>query len=75
MSGRRKEKRIGGNALESIMRDVLDGMQGFTRESVVDSDPADMQIIGVERPERCGKHRATVIPFPGTGNARGRKRR
>jgi len=65
MDNRLKDKRIMGNALEMIMRDVLDGMVGFTRETCIGSKMADMEILAVEKPRR--RH-AAVIPFPLIGD-------
>ena len=64
MSEKLKGKRIEGAVLESIMRDVLDGMSGFTHDSCIDSESNDMEIISVERPRHPPRRRATVIPFP-----------
>lgn len=64
MSEKQKSKRIEGAVLESIMRDVLEGMQGFTHDSCIDSETGDMGIISVERPRRTLRRCATVIPFP-----------
>lgn len=46
------------------MRDVLDGMTGFTREACMDSKTAGMEILSVERPARGPRPHAAVIPFP-----------
>jgi hypothetical protein len=57
-------RRIIGSALESIMQDVLQGMQDFTSEACICGDTADMEIIAVERPEHDMAGLAEVIPFP-----------
>jgi hypothetical protein len=59
-----KEKRINGQALENIMRDVLDGMQEFTAGASADSVPGEMTILSVERPACQQTVEASVIPFP-----------
>jgi hypothetical protein len=64
-----KDKRIQGVALEMIMRDVLDGMVGFTHEACMGSMPCDMEILSVERPPRGSQRPAAVIPFPGRKRA------
>ena len=58
-----KGKRINGAALESIMQDVLQGMQDFTSEVCINGDTADMEIIAVEKPEQPAANTAQVIPF------------
>jgi hypothetical protein len=60
-----KNKRINGNALEMIMRDVMHGMLGFTHEACSGSEMAKMEILAVEEAENTAQHTATVIPFPG----------
>lgn len=57
-------RRIVGSALESIMQDVLQGMQDFTSEACIDGDTASMEIVAVERPEWGLADCADVIPFP-----------
>ena len=65
MSRRRYNKRINGAALEMIMRDVLDGMKGFTREACRDSETCHMEILGVEEAANPGPEQGNVVPFPG----------
>jgi hypothetical protein len=60
-----KSKRINGEALEMIMRDVMQGMLCFTHESCRDSESATMDIVAVEEAENTATRSATVIPFPG----------
>jgi len=60
-------KRIDGTALEMIMRDVLQGMQGFTTEVSRGSETGRMEILAVEEAENTAQEKATVIAFPGTG--------
>ena len=57
-------KRINGVALELIMRDVLDGMQGFTTDACSGSETGKMEILAVEEAENSVAEQATVIPFP-----------
>ena len=59
-------KRINGAALEMIMQDVLQGMNGFTKEVCSGSETGKMEIIAVEEAENNVRKRATVIPFPET---------
>ena len=59
-------KRINGVALEMIMRDVLDGMQGFTSDVCSGSEAGRMEILAIEEAENSAQENATVIPFPGT---------
>lgn len=58
-------RRIMGAALESIMQEVLQGMQDFTREACVHGDTAAMEILAVERPEPGIHTSADIIAFPG----------
>jgi hypothetical protein len=58
-------RRINGSALESIMLDVIEGIQDFTREACLTGDTAAMEIIAVERPERGLADTADIIAFPG----------
>lgn len=60
-----KSKKINGAALEMIMRDVMQGMLGFTHESCRGSETAKMEILAVEEAENTAQRTATVIPFPG----------
>ena len=59
-----KNKRINGDALEMIMRDVMHGMLGFTHETCRGSETAKLDILSVEEPENSEQPSATVIPFP-----------
>jgi hypothetical protein len=61
-------KRINGAALEMIMRDVLQGMSGFTAEVCSGSETGRMEIVAVEEAENSTQEKATIIPFPATGN-------
>lgn len=63
--GNKAGKRINGSALESIMLDVLQGMQDFTSEACINGDAASMEIIAVERAEQPAANSAKVIRFPG----------
>ena len=60
-----RNKRINGAALEMIMRDVMQGMLGFTHEACRGSETAKMEILAVEEAENTTRHSATVIPVPG----------
>jgi glutamyl-tRNA reductase len=66
--GHKAGKRINGSALESIMLDVLQGMQDFTSETCISGDATSMEIIAVERAEQPAANSAQVIPFPGKSN-------
>jgi hypothetical protein len=59
-----RNKRINGDALEMIMRDVMQGMLGFTHETCRGSETAKMEILAVEEAENSTQPSATVIPFP-----------
>jgi hypothetical protein len=60
-----KNKRINGNALEMIMRDVMYGMLGFTHETCRGSETAKMEILAVEEAENSAHRSGNIIPFPG----------
>lgn len=60
-----RNKRINGTALEMIMRDVMQGMLGFTHETCSGSETAKMDILAVEEADNTTQDSATVIPFPG----------
>jgi hypothetical protein len=47
-----------------IMRDVMQGMLGFTHETCRGSETAKMEILAVEEAENSTQPSATVIPFP-----------
>ena len=59
-----KHKRINGNALELIMRDVLEGMQDFTCECCASSSTDGMDIISLKKNRKTGRKPASIIPFP-----------
>ena len=59
-----KTRRIMGSALESIMQDVLQGIQDFTSEACIYGDTATMEILAVERPECSLTDSADIIAFP-----------
>jgi hypothetical protein len=61
-----KNKRINGDALEMIMRDVMHGMLDFTHEACCGSETAKMEILAVEEAENSATQSAAIIPFPGT---------
>ena len=58
------EKRINGQALESIMRDVLEGMQEYTCDVCAGSVAGEMTVLSVERPDCQQSASARIIPFP-----------
>jgi hypothetical protein len=66
-----KNRRINGNALEMIMRDVMQGMLCFTHENCRDSESGKMDIIAVEEAENTATQTAIVIPFPGKSTTSG----
>jgi hypothetical protein len=59
-----KNKRINEDALEMIMRDVMQGMIGFTQEACCGSEMAKMEILAVEEAENYTQQSAAIIPFP-----------
>ncbi len=65
MRNRLNNKRINGAALENIMRDVLDGMSGFTCEACRGSETGRMEILAVEEAVNTLPDTSNVIPFPG----------
>jgi len=64
MQNRRQDKRINGVALESIMQDVLRGMQDFTSDACSGCNTSDMEIIAVEEAEIPLPGSASLLPFP-----------
>jgi len=54
-----KNKTLGGNALEKIMRDVLDGLQDFTRQASL-ANRRDSVANGSQKK----KPSARIIHFP-----------
>ena len=65
MRNRLNNKRINGSALEMIMRDVLNGMTGFTHEACSGSETGHMEILAVEEAVNTAPDQTNVIPFPG----------
>ena len=65
MRDKLNNKRINGAALEMIMRDVLDGMSGFTCGACCGSDTGRMEILAVEEAVNTTQDSSNVIPFPG----------
>jgi hypothetical protein len=63
MQNRVQDKRINGAALESIMQDVLRGLQDFTRDACRGCDAAGLEILGVEDAGDSAKRPADVVPF------------
>jgi len=64
MRNRLNNKRINGAALEMIMRDVLDGMTGFTHETCSGSEMCRMEILAVEEAVNTAPETKNIIPFP-----------
>ena len=60
-------QRINGSALESIMQDVLQGVQEFTGETCIGGDTGSMEIIAVENPQDMSNRTAEIIQFPRPG--------
>ena len=60
-----RNQRITGAALESIMQEVLQGMQDFTREACIHGDTAAMEILAVERPGPGIHGSVDIITFSG----------
>lgn len=58
-----KSKRINGEALEMIMRDVLQGMCDFTQTACQGAQAANMEIIAVEKDSQTPPHTASILPF------------
>jgi propanediol dehydratase small subunit len=59
-----KDRRINGQALENIMRDVLEGMQDLTCDASASSVPGEMTVLFVEKPACQQTPMARIIPFP-----------
>jgi len=57
-------RRIEGSVLELIMRDVMQGMQGFTHETCSGCETAKMDILAVEQAVNSAEKSAQIIPFP-----------
>lgn len=64
MQDKVRNTRINGTALESIMQDVLRGMQDFTRDICCGSDASGLEIIAVEDPGDAALRKAEILPFP-----------
>ena len=56
-------RRISGETLEHIMRDVLYGMQDFTAETSKTSQPCQLDVLSVEKDINKNLQTAKVIPF------------
>ena len=59
-----KDRRINGQALENIMRDVLGGVQDLTCDVSASSVQGEMRVLSVEKPACQQKPVARIIPFP-----------
>jgi len=64
MENRQQDRRINGAALETIMQDVLRGMQEFTRDTCSGCSAANLEILGVEKAGDTSTRTADVLPFP-----------
>jgi hypothetical protein len=64
MQNRKQDRRINGAALETIMQDVLRGMQEFTRDACSGCDAANLEILGVEEAGDASVLTADVLTFP-----------
>jgi hypothetical protein len=74
MQDRARDKRINGTALESIMQDVLRGMQDFTRDTCSGCDAGGLEILGVEAAGGTARRPADILPFPGNRDGLGTRR-
>lgn len=65
MQNTRRDRRINGAALETIMQDVLRGMADFTLDACCGCDAANLEILGVETPDgETVRRPAAVLRFP-----------
>lgn len=60
-----RSQRITGAALESIMQEVLAGVEEFTCETCIHGDASSLEILAVERPDPASTGSADIIAFPG----------
>lgn len=60
-----RSQRITGAALESIMQEVLAGVEEFTCETCIYGDTSSLEILAVERPDPASNVSADIIAFPG----------
>lgn len=67
MQDKARNTRINGAALESIMQDVLRGMQDFTCDACCSSDASGLEILSVEDPGDAARREAEILPFPASG--------
>jgi len=56
-------RRINGNTLELIMRDVLYGVQDYICDAGQDSQPCQLDILSVEKESAHERQSAQIIPF------------
>lgn len=61
-------KRINGNTLELIMRDVLYGVQDYICDASQNSRPCQLDILSVEKESANKRQSAQIIPFRKSGN-------
>jgi hypothetical protein len=63
MQDKARNRRINGAALESIMQDVLRGMQEFTHDVCCGSDASGLEIIAVEDPGEPARREAEILHY------------
>ena len=56
-------RRINGNTLELIMRDVLYGVRDYICDVAQDSQPCQLDILSVEKESIHERQSAQIIPF------------
>jgi hypothetical protein len=59
-----KNRRFGEDALELIMRDVLEGLQDFTRQASLASKRDGIEILGIENGHPKEKPAGRILYFP-----------
>lgn len=64
MNNKLKDKRIRGAALETIMKDVLQGMVEFTHDTCAGCDTARLEIIAVEKASNASRKPSNIVRFP-----------
>ena len=59
-----KHRELGGYALEMIMRDVLEGLQEFTRKVNLECRSGRVEILGIENGHSKKMPSARILYFP-----------
>ena len=59
-----KHRTLGGDALEMIMQDVLEGLQDFTPQASLASRRDGIEILGIENGPPKKKPYARILYFP-----------